>query len=47
MLGITIMAIGKIIQAASFSYPQYIVGRFIAGFGNGCVPSYPLPVTLS
>ncbi|PSK60160.1 High-affinity glucose transporter [Elsinoe australis] len=35
MLGITIMAIGKIIQAASFSYPQYIVGRFIAGFGNG------------
>ncbi|PNS20130.1 High-affinity glucose transporter [Sphaceloma murrayae] len=35
MLGITFLAIGKTIQAASFSYPQYIVGRFIAGFGNG------------
>ncbi|KAF4555676.1 Sugar (and other) transporter-like protein 36 [Elsinoe fawcettii] len=35
MLGITVLAIGKIIQAASFSYPQYIVGRFIAGLGNG------------
>ncbi|KAG8630186.1 hypothetical protein KVT40_001805 [Elsinoe batatas] len=35
MLGITILGIGKIIQAASYSYPQYIVGRFVAGLGNG------------
>jgi sugar porter (SP) family MFS transporter len=35
MLGLTVMAIGKIIQASSESYGQLVAGRFIAGFGNG------------
>ena len=35
MLGLMIMAIGKVIQASSYSYGQLIAGRFIAGFGNG------------
>lgn len=29
------MVVGKIIQASSFSFAQLLVGRFIAGFGNG------------
>lgn len=33
--GLLIMAIGKIIQASSYSFAQLLVGRFIAGFGNG------------
>lgn len=39
--GLILLLIGKIIQASSFSLPQYIVGRFVAGFGNG--KHYPLP----
>ena len=35
MLGLAIMAIGKLIQCTSFSLGQLIAGRFIAGFGNG------------
>jgi len=35
MLGLVIMAIGKIIQASSYSYTQLVVGRVIAGVGNG------------
>lgn len=33
MLGLFIMACGKIIQCTSYSFGQYIAGRFIAGFG--------------
>lgn len=35
MLGLFIMACGKIIQCSSYSFGQYLAGRFIAGFGNG------------
>lgn len=33
--GSVIMIIGAILQTASFSLPQLIVGRWITGFGNG------------
>ncbi|KAE9410345.1 hypothetical protein BT96DRAFT_953007 [Gymnopus androsaceus JB14] len=43
-LGCAIMAIGAILQAASFSYAQMIVARIITGVGNGLntstVPAY-------
>lgn len=35
MLGLVLMAIGKVVQASSFSYGQLVAGRFVAGFGNG------------
>ena len=35
MLGITILILGEIIQASSYSLGQLIAGRVIAGFGNG------------
>ncbi|KAF2710604.1 sugar transporter STL1 [Pleomassaria siparia CBS 279.74] len=35
MLGSTIIAIGAIIQAASYGVPQMMVGRIIAGLGTG------------
>ena len=35
LLGTSIMTIGAIIQVASFGVPQMIVGRIIAGIGNG------------
>ena len=35
LMGLTFLAIGEIIQAASFSWPQFLVGRAIAGWGNG------------
>ncbi|KAL1593033.1 hypothetical protein SLS59_009503 [Nothophoma quercina] len=35
LLGTTIMSIGAILQIASFGVPQMIVGRIIAGIGNG------------
>ncbi|KAH6638811.1 general substrate transporter [Boeremia exigua] len=35
LLGTTIMSIGAIIQIASFGVPEMIVGRIIAGIGNG------------
>jgi len=34
-LGLVVMTIGKIIQVTSFSFGQYIAGRFLAGLGNG------------
>lgn len=35
LLGTTIMSIGAIIQIASFGVPEMIVGRIVAGIGNG------------
>lgn len=35
LLGTTIMSIGAIIQVASFNIPEMIVGRIVAGIGNG------------
>jgi MFS family permease len=35
LLGTTIMSIGAIIQIASFNVPEMIVGRIVAGIGNG------------
>ncbi|KAF2202177.1 general substrate transporter [Delitschia confertaspora ATCC 74209] len=35
LLGTTIMSIGAIIQITSYSVPQMIVGRIVAGIGNG------------
>ncbi|KAF3001674.1 hypothetical protein E8E14_006968 [Neopestalotiopsis sp. 37M] len=35
MLGTTIMAVGAILQASSYSVPQMFVGRVVAGIGNG------------
>ncbi|KAE8341457.1 hypothetical protein BDV24DRAFT_163296 [Aspergillus arachidicola] len=35
MLGTTVMAVGAILQAASFSLAQMFVGRIILGIGNG------------
>ncbi|KAJ5377168.1 uncharacterized protein N7496_004577, partial [Penicillium cataractarum] len=35
MVGTTIMAVGAILQATSFSLPQMFVGRIIVGVGNG------------
>ncbi|KAF2254942.1 general substrate transporter [Trematosphaeria pertusa] len=35
LLGTTIMSIGAIIQTASYGVPEMIVGRIIAGIGNG------------
>lgn len=34
-MGITLLIIGKIIQASSYHLGQYIAGRVIAGLGNG------------
>jgi len=35
LMGLTFLAIGEIIQATSFSWAQFLVGRAIAGWGNG------------
>jgi len=35
LMGLTFLAIGEIIQASSFSWSQFLVGRAIAGWGNG------------
>ncbi|KAI9368520.1 general substrate transporter [Aspergillus egyptiacus] len=35
LLGTTIMAIGTIIKASSYSLPQMFVGRIVLGLGNG------------
>ena len=35
LAGTTIMTIGAILQIASYSVPQMIVGRIVAGLGNG------------
>lgn len=33
LLGITIWTIGEVIQASSYSFAQFVVGRAVAGFG--------------
>ncbi|KAF2502553.1 general substrate transporter [Lophium mytilinum] len=35
LLGTTIMSVGAVIQISAFSVPQMIVGRIVAGIGNG------------
>jgi MFS family permease len=35
LTGTTIMAIGAILQIAAYGVPQMIVGRIVAGIGNG------------
>ncbi|OAA56723.1 MFS sugar transporter [Niveomyces insectorum RCEF 264] len=35
LVGTTIMAIGAILQASSFSVPHMMVGRIVSGIGNG------------
>lgn len=35
LLGTTIMSIGAILQITAYSVPQMIVGRIVAGIGNG------------
>ena len=35
MLGCVVLSIGATLQAAAFGIPQMIVGRIIAGLGNG------------
>jgi MFS family permease len=35
LLGTTIMSIGAVLQIAAYSVPQMMVGRVIAGIGNG------------
>lgn len=35
MLGCIVLSIGAALQAASFGIPQMIVGRIVAGLGNG------------
>ena len=34
-LGSSIMIVGAILQCSSYSLPQFVVGRFVTGFGNG------------
>lgn len=36
MIGCVILAIGAALQASASTIPQLIVGRIIAGLGNGC-----------
>lgn len=35
MLGCSTMIVGAVLQATSYSIPQLIVGRIVAGLGNG------------
>lgn len=35
MIGCVVLSIGAVLQAASFGIPQMIVGRIVAGLGNG------------
>ena len=34
-LGSSIMIIGAMLQCSSYSLPQFVVGRYVTGFGNG------------
>ncbi|KAJ5917863.1 hypothetical protein N7454_010238 [Penicillium verhagenii] len=42
LCGTTIMAVGTVLQASSFSLPQIFIGRIVSGIGNGintaCAP---------
>ena len=35
MIGCTILSVGAVLQAAAFGIPQMIIGRIVAGIGNG------------
>jgi MFS family permease len=35
LLGTTVMSVGAILQITAFGVPQMIVGRIVAGIGNG------------
>lgn len=35
MIGSTVLSVGAVLQATSFGIPQIIVGRIVAGVGNG------------
>lgn len=39
-VGSSVMIIGAILQAASYSLPQLIVGRIVTGFGRHLPPYY-------
>ena len=47
LIGTTIMSVGAILQTAAYGYAQMMVGRIVAGIGNGIntvrqVPPYIL-----
>ncbi|KAJ5218065.1 hexose carrier protein [Penicillium cinerascens] len=46
MAGAVIVAIGATLQASSFSLPQFLVGRIVAGFGLGMMTTV-IPIWLS
>lgn len=35
MIGCVVLSVGAVLQAASYGIPQMIVGRIVAGIGNG------------
>ncbi|KAI1451778.1 hexose carrier protein [Annulohypoxylon moriforme] len=39
LIGCVIIIVGAVLQAAAYSVPQLILGRLIAGFGNGMITS--------
>lgn len=47
LLGTTIMTIGTLLLATSFSLPQMFVGRVILGYGSGCCPLLDLGLRLT
>jgi sugar porter (SP) family MFS transporter len=46
MAGAVIVSIGAILQATTFSLPQFLVGRIVAGFGLGIMTTV-IPIWLS
>ncbi|KAJ5729731.1 hexose carrier protein [Penicillium malachiteum] len=46
MAGAVIVSIGAILQATTFSLPQFLIGRIIAGFGLGIMTTV-IPIWLS
>jgi MFS family permease len=47
LLGISLWAIGEIIQTSSYSFTQFVVGRAIAGFGKDAAFLLPSDKTLT
>ena len=43
MIGCSVLTVGAVLQTAAFGVPQMIIGRFIAGLGNG-INTTTLPV---
>ena len=37
--GLVLEILGRVLQTSSFSFGQYIAGRFVAGLGNGFIAS--------